>query len=70
MAGALYTMKEAGFPINRKYLDVHHPVLCERIQDYPGGWRKVVQEAGFDPAQEAVGRIGYKTRNSTKNGQS
>lgn len=60
LAGAVLAIKYSGEPINPKSLLKNHKNLYQRIENYPGGWDKVVYEAGFNPEGEAVGR--RKTR--------
>lgn len=61
MAGAIIGLKENGEPVYQDYLYFHHTNLGQRIRNYPGGWRKVVTEAGFDPLLEA-GKGGLRRR--------
>lgn len=67
LAGAIYSLKEAGEPINPGYLDKSHERLYSAIRDMPGGWDRVVSEAGFDPDKEVFGarRISLVNRNAS-----
>lgn len=52
MAGAIVAIRESGKPINAEYLNKHYSRLYGAIKNQPGGWKKIVGEAGYDPAQE------------------
>lgn len=51
LAGALVALDEAGESINAGYLNIHHNALYQGISNYPGGWKFLVYEAGFDPEE-------------------
>ena len=58
MAGAIYALKESNKPVNSRYLQANHPNLYARIKDYPGGWRAVIEFAGFNPEEEKADNLG------------
>lgn len=58
LAGALVGLRENNEPINSRYLQVNHNNIYQAISGYPGGWRRIVIEAGLDPAEEIAKREG------------
>ena len=60
MTGAILALKEAGQPVNVKYLELNHRSLASGIHNYPGGWGKIVELAGFNPAEET--KSNFKNR--------
>lgn len=58
MVGAIYALKEIGKPINAGYLIVNHNYLYQAMLRSPGGWKKVVEIAGFNPEKEKAVNLG------------
>lgn len=59
MIEAIWTIKSNSEPINIGYLVKNHNRLAQAINDFPGGWKRIVTEAGFDTEIER-GKIGRK----------
>lgn len=53
LAGAIVSLKKIGSPVNAKSLEKDHKDLYQNIVDYPGGWRRMIKEAGYDPDKES-----------------
>ena len=52
MAGAIYALKEAGFPVNSNFIKLNHEALSAAITNFHGGWKGALVEAGLDPREE------------------
>ena len=64
-ADELIAIKEAGGRINTQSLKIDRPALIQRIIGLPGGWVRVVKEAGFNPDEERSPR--YRPRRNKNN---
>ena len=53
MTRAIVALKENNEPVNAGFLMNRHTNLYEAIKGMPGGWKKIVEMAGFDPTQES-----------------
>lgn len=58
LAGAITALKELDQPVNPRFLQINHTNLYAAMAGFPGGWKRVVQEAGCDPDEERRGYIG------------
>ncbi len=54
MSGAIVGLKENGEPINMRYLQINYKGLSAGIENYPGSWKRVVIEAGYNPNEETA----------------
>ena len=62
LAGVIVSLKESGRPINPGYLLLTYKRAYEAMSNLPGGWRRVVELAGYDPQKEARSTFGPERR--------
>ncbi|MBI3282544.1 hypothetical protein HYZ70_00525 [Candidatus Curtissbacteria bacterium] len=62
VSGAVYALREAGEPINAKYIEVNHRLLYKAIRaNY--GWKTIITFLGLDPQAEAANGRSYDRYN-------